>query len=351
MKIHLLTLATLVLVATACSKTDTETPDTKGRTFTLTAALPADKPGSRALLEEDGATPHGLVMGWETADKLYLNFKHGGTFYRTDAPIVPESISDDKTIASFTVTIPEEIPAGVPFDLYSVYQKESTLGENDGGYFEKGKNNNVYVCEDSEEECITLDKMGTAKKGIARPVLTFKQTGITASTIAPIAFEHRGWMMALHFKNASEAEIRLPENLEFQYGSASASSFIWNGYHGLGTVKIDLDNDAVSNSSDNWSSKACVNFTINKYGWLPLCGQKLGAGETIVLYRWLISTPAIHKMYGYGNISGADRKSVDSPNGQYLPAKTVEKGKVYHTYMTWDGTHLKITDSAFNPLP
>lgn len=193
--------------------------------------------------------------------------------------------------------------------------------------------------------------MGSAQNGVMRPVLTFKQTGITASTIAPMAFEHRGWMMALHFKNASEAEIDLPVKLVFRYGTNSASSFIYNGYHGTNIVKIDLDNDAVSTSSDNWSSKACVWFLINDYSWQPLSGQKLGAGQTIVLYRWVIGTPAIDKMYGEGNFPGNEKSTKNSPDGKYLPAKTVEKGKVYHTYMTWDGTNLKITDSAFNPHP
>lgn len=354
MKQKIFFLAALALVAASCAKNEIDAPaQEQGRTLTLAATLPGEPndPETRLALQTDDATPHGLLLKWSEGDKLYLNFKHGGTFYRIDAPIVPGSISANGKTASFTITVPEEIPTGVPFDLYGVHQKVSTWGENDGGYFEKGQNNNVYVCENSEEECITLDKMGGAQNGIARPVLTFKQTNITAATIAPIAFEHRGWMMALHFKNTSEAEIDLPRKLEFRYRSASASSFIYNGYHGLETVKIDLDNDAVSASSSSWDSKACVYFTINKYSWLPLSGKKLGAGQTIVLYRWAISTPAIDKMYATGIISGADRDSQNSPDGKFLPAKTVEKGKVYHTYMTWDGTHLKITDSSFAPRP
>lgn len=353
MKQKIFFLAALALLAASCAKNEIDAPaQEQGRTLTLAATLPGEPndPETRVALQSDGATPHGLLLKWEANDKLYLNFKHGGTFHRTDAPIVPGSISANGKTASFTITVPDAIPAGVPFDLYGVHQKERTWGGNNGGYFEKGQNNNVYVCEEQEEECITLDKMGGAQKGIARPVLTFAQKGITADAIAPIAFEHRGWMMALHFKNASAAEIDLPISLKFQYIRASETSFIWNGYHGTNTVMIDLDNDAVSTTS-SWSSKACVKFTINEYDWLPLYRQKLGAGETIVLYRWAISTPAIDKMYATGIISGADRDSQNSPNGKYLPAKTVEKGKVYHTYMTWDGTHLKITDSSFAPRP
>ena len=44
--------------------------------------------------------------------------------------------------------------------------------------------------------------------------------------------------------------------------------------------------------------------------------------------------PAIDKMYAEGNISGKDLNTRNSPDGKFLPGKTVEKGKVYHTYMT-----------------
>lgn len=290
-------------------------------------------------------------MKWENAEKLYLNFKYNETFYRTNAPIVPESISADGTKASFTVTIPTEIPEGATFDLYGVYQKESTWDENNGGYFEKGENNNVYICENREEECITLDKMGSTQTGIARPVLTFKQTGITASTIAPIALEHRGWMMALHFKNISGAEINLPEYINFEYATEPTASFIYNGFIGRQEVKIDFDNGTISNTNSYEGTMRCVWFATEKYSWLPLYGQKLGAGETVVLYRWLISTSDIAKMHALIFYPGAATYTTISPDGKFLPAKTVENGKVYHTYMTWDGTHLKITDSAFNPLP
>ena len=341
--------AALALMVASCSNEElTETvQQNPPHIITLTASLPSADPQTRTTLAKDG---EGIVMKWENTDKLYLNFKYGANFYRADAPIVPASISADKRQASFMVTVPTEIPAGATFDLYGVYQKASNWDLGDGGYFEKDENNNVYVCEMNEESNITLDKMGTTDKGIARPVLTFAQTGITAAAIAPIVFEHRGWMMALHFKNATGAEMELPSKLYFQYETKSPSSFIYNGARYYNPVEIDLSSGIVSSNGYHWTSKASVYFR-NDFNWLPLFGQKLGAGETIVLYRWLMSTPDIDKMYGAFKLGLDEPKTTDSPNGKYLPAKTVEKGKVYHTYMVWDGTDLKVTDRTGTPMP
>lgn len=343
-------LAALVMIAAGCSKQEFKeaVQQNNPRIITINASLPSVDSQTRTTLAQDG---EGIVMKWENTDKLYLNFKYGGNFYRADAPIKAASISADKRQASFTVTLPSAIPDGAAFDLYGVYQKESTRSENNGGYFEKGKNNNVYVFENGEEDCITLDKMGTVQSGIARPAVTFKQIGITATTMAPIVFEHLGWMMALHFKNDSGAQIDLPKTLDFRYVEESSTSFIYNGLHLFSDVSIDLSTGLASSSSTEWEKKARVWFSINGYYWLPLFGKKLGAGETIVLYRWLISTPNIDKMYGDGYISGNFILTDSSPDGKYLPAKTVEKGKVYHTYMTWNGTHLKITDRNGTPMP
>ena len=349
-KFNFILAALVMLAAGGCSKQEFKeaVQQNNTRIITINASLPSVDSQTRTTLAQDGA---GIVMKWENTDKLYLNFKYGGNFYRADAPIKESSISADKRQASFTVTLPSAIPDGATFDLYGVYQKESTLNENNGGYFEKGKNNNVYVFEKSEEGCVTLDKMGTLQSGIARPAVTFKQIGITATTMAPIVFEHLGWMMALHFKNDSGAQIDLPKYLDFRYVGKSSTSFIYNGNHLFCDVSIDLSSGLVSNDTTEWEKKARVWFTINDYYWNPLCGKKLGAGETIVLYRWLISTPNIDKMYGDGYISGNFILTDSSPDGKYLPAKTVEKGKVYHTYMTWNGTHLKITDRNGTPMP
>ena len=56
-----------------------------------------------------------MDMKWETGDKLMLNFKYNGSYYKADAPIVPASISGDGKTAQFTITVPSEIPADATF--------------------------------------------------------------------------------------------------------------------------------------------------------------------------------------------------------------------------------------------
>ena len=65
-------------------------------------------------------------------------------------------------------------------------------------------------------------------------------------------------------------------------------------------------------------------------------------GSTRILYRWVVSTPQIEQMQVTFEPMGSS--SFYSTNN--LPGRTVQKGKVYHTFLNWDGTNLKITNRA-----
>ncbi len=333
-------LAALALVAASCAKTEIDAPaQEQGRTLTLTASLPADGPESRMAYATDGRTPHGLTLKWAAGDKLHLCFVHGGQYYHADTEALEAShITTDGKRANFTVTVPAAIPADAAFDFHAVYQKINTWTNNNGGYFETGTAN--YIFEDNEEQCITLDREGSSQKGIIRPALRYTQKNATAATLGSMAFEHMGWVLALTFTNSSGAEMDLPASLRLRYDRESPTSFIWNGFHGFNTVKTDLNSGTASSSTSGWDSKACVHFEINfvGYTWHPLYGQKLAAGASITLYRWVISTPQIEPMLGYLQRIGAQS---ENRTVTQLPSKTVENGKVYHVRLEWDGSALQ----------
>ncbi len=331
-------LAALALIAASCAKNEIDAP-AQGRTLTLAATLPADGPESRMTYAPDSRTPHGLTLKWAAGDKLHLCFVHGGQYYHADTEALEAShITTDGKRANFTVTVPAAIPADAAFDFYAVYQKINTRSPYNGGYFEAGTAN--YIFEDYEEQCITLDREGNTQKGIIRPALRYTQKNATAATLGSMAFEHMGWVLALTFTNSSGAEMDLPASLRLQYDRESPTSFIWNGFHGFNTVKTDLNSGTASSSASGWNSKACVHFDINiaGYNWLPLYGQKLAAGASITLYRWVISTPQIEPMRGYMMRIGAQ-----SENRTVTPlfSKTVQSGKVYHVRLEWDGSALQ----------
>ena len=165
MKKFYLTIAALALIAAGCSNQElTEAvqdgQDSNARVITLQAAMPetADEASAtRATYEPDGASVSGIVMKWTADDKLQLCFKHGTACYYKEAPIVPASISADGKTATFTLTVPTEIPATDTFDFYAVYQRKHPYDPG-SGYFETGTTN--YSIVTSEFENVTLAQKG-----------------------------------------------------------------------------------------------------------------------------------------------------------------------------------------------
>ena len=349
------TLAALALIAAGCSNQDfteavQENRENNPRTITLQTSMPEitdDTPATRTTYESDGAEISGIVMKWETTDKLKLCFKHGDACYHKDADIVPGGISADGKTATFMLTVPTEIPAADAFDFYAVFQKKCP-SQSYGCKFEEGTAN--YEFERHEENNVTLDKTGNGGCGIINPMMLFSRPGVTAARLSTLKldFAHTGWVMALHLKNSSAAEMDLPFYVDVCYGTESATSFIWNGIPGDYTVKMDVTSGTVISNAEAWNAKASVRFNVNGAAWLPLHGQKLGAGATIVIYRWAISTDQVDRMQaGMFRMDGATKDN----SSNFLPAKSVTKGKVYHVYVDWNGTDLKLTDRAGTPLP
>ena len=341
MKKILFTLAALAMIMVSCTQDNLEIEAQENRTFTVSAAMPEanDNAQTRVSLTPDAESgSYGLELKWENDDKLMLCFDHDGTYYHNDAPIVASTISTDGKTAQFAITIPTEIPTDATFNLYGVYQKTNTWYATNGGYFKGGTK--LYELENSEEECITLDEMGSAGKGIARPMLYFSQANIVNSSepaIALINLKHSGWMMALHFKNSSGVEINLPSTIQIAYSSSNPVKIL-NGYHGGEALTFDADTKVFSGGSTNASNTSTIYFSINQFGydWLPLYGNTLLAGESIVFYRWLVSSsleiPSFTSTSVY--LNGEKKPSTN------LSGKTVELGKVYHIGLIWDGTDL-----------
>ena len=341
MKYRLFTLALLAMIIVSCTQDNLEIEAQENRTFTVSAAMPEanDDAQTRVSLTPDAESgSYGLELKWENDDKLMLCLDHDGTYYHIDASIVPSSISNNGKSAQFTITIPTEIRANETFNLYGVYQKENTWTETNGGYFKDGTM--LYELENSEEESITLDKMGSYGNGIARPMLYFSQANIENSSepaIAPINLKHSGWMMALHFKNSSGVEMDMPVSLRLD--NPQGTKWAWNGYHGNNTIYFDVSTQAFSYESSTKERDRALWFKINDvgYNWLPLYGQKLAAGESIVVYRWVASLPDVPQLRGEATFRG----NIYPKTSTNMPSKTVTNGKMYHVYCEWDGTDYK----------
>ena len=149
---------------------------------------------------------------------------------------------------------------------------------------------------------------------------------------------------AVHLTNVSGAKVDFPKYVDMGYPTASATSFIWNGCQGSYAVKMDVTTRIVASYIPGWTGKAGIYFRVNEDGY-PLYRGRLGIGSTRILYRWVVSTPQIEQM----------RAKMMLPSGtlkfstNFLPARTVQNGKVYHVFLKWDGTNLTLTKRDGTP--
>jgi len=340
------TLAALALIAFGCTKQEQTETIQDNHTFvvTLQASMPENTDATRATYENDGAEISGIIMKWEESDKLKICFKHNDVCYYKDADIVPGSISEDGRKAKFNIEVPGEISDAATFDFHAVFQRKHPYNNNCGGFFQKSTTNFELVAE--EQENVTLNQKGESGKGIINPMLLFSHKNTNKAGLAALKldFAHTGWVMALHLKNNSGKEMELPSYIRIGYSDKSESSFIWNGHHSATSkVKMDVATGAVTADAPDWKSKACAGFAINEGKWNPLYNGKLAAGETLVVYRWLVSTDKIEKMGAF-----MQRKGIEEEDYSFnsLRARSVNKGKVYHVFVTWTGSAPTFTNRA-----
>ena len=249
-----LTFAALALMAAGCSNqeftTVQEDANNSPCVITLQASMPqlTDEAATRATYESDGEAVSGVVMKWTDADKLKLCFKHGGNCYHKDATIVPGSISADGKEAKFTWEMPAEIGDGDAFDFYAVYQRKIRNSDSNSTF----KDGTTEFKIDSEEyQNVSLNQTGEYGDGIINPMLLFSAKNTTKDGLGTLKLNlaHTGWIMALHLKNSTGAEMDFPDKITFQHATESTSSFIWNGsYSYPGTVKMDVSTGTVTSS-------------------------------------------------------------------------------------------------------
>lgn len=351
----LFTLAAFAMIMVSCTQdNDLEIERNEGRTVTISAAIPGGAPNTRVSLEPDGNTPHGIILKWENDDELKLGFEHGDNFYYNSAPIIPSSISADGLRADFAVTIPAEIPADDSFNIFGVYQRKSLQQFDDetgnpvDGFFEPGTKD--FILYNYEVRALTLDKDDTDYTGLGqwktRPALYFSQNDIQNSeslAINPINLKHSGWMIALHFKNASGVPI-MPQEI---YLYARNSPKVWNGNQRANKVTLNADNGTAfcDRPFYIWRNNTILfnmNYAHNEDS--KYFGETIAPGETVVFYRWLISEGldlnTIDANMVYTDSAGF--KESKAPTD--LPGRTVKNGNVFNVYTKWQYNQFSFVD-------
>lgn len=312
-----------------CTKTEV-TPSTESdRTVIVSATIPAEET-SRVSYDTSGAKLLNISLAWNEEDKLKLCFVHNGKYYYQDASLQKGTITEGGKKAKFKFTLPEGIPTGGSFTLHAVYQR--TDGEeSNGGYFLK--DTEKYVFENCEESRIALKKNeNESDAGIIRPTLKYTQENAKLSTLKNMPFEHLGWLMAIHLTNTTNRKINLGSALTLQYKKEdTSSSYIYNGNQSYDLINVDLKTKQIH------SEKADNKLVLFNIANSPFAKETLDPQESIVIYRWLISTPQIEEM----SINLYPQNDAKITASTPLPPKSIENGKVYHVYLKWNDYQLE----------
>lgn len=311
-----------------CTKTEVIPSTENDRTVIVSATIPAEET-SRVSYDTSGDKLLNISLAWNEEDKLKLCFVHNGKYYYQDASLQKGTITEGGKKAKFKITLPEGIPTGESFTLHAVYQR--TDGEeSNGGHFLK--NTEKYVFENCEESRIALKKNeNESDAGIIRPTLKYTQENAKLSTLKNMPFEHLGWLMAIHLKNTAQKTVKLASSLTLQYKGNTSSSYIYNGNQSFDLINVNLKTKEIhSGKTDN----KVVLFNITNS---PFAKETLETGESIVIYRWLISTPQIEEM----SINLYPQNDAKITAKTPLSRKDVEKGKVYHVYLKWNDKQLE----------
>ncbi len=311
-----------------CTKTEV-TPSTENdRTVIVSATIPAEET-SRVSYDTSGAKLLNISLAWNEEDKLKLCFVHNGKYYYQDASLQKGTITEGGKKAKFKITLPEGIPTEASFTLHAVYQR--TDGEeSNGGHFLK--DTEKYVFENCEESHIALRKNeNESDAGIIRPTLKYTQENAKLSTLKNMPFEHLGWLMAIHLTNTTNRKVNLASALTLQYKKEDTSSYIYNGNQSYDLINVDLKTKQIH------SEKADNKLVLFNIANSPFAKETLETGESIVIYRWLISTPQIEEMSI--NLYPHDNTKITASTS--LSRKNVENGKVYHVYLKWNDYQLE----------
>ena len=343
MRKTLFTLAALAMIMVSCTQDNIEIEQEDNRTFIVSAAMPkADDAQTRVSLTPDAETANfGLDLKWEEDDKLMLCFEQDGTYYHNDAPIVASTISDDGKTAQFAITVPSEISANATFDCEVVYQKPNSYGgaNSNGGFFESVDGVSKFKLVNRADQGVTLDKPGSTQSGIMRPMVYDYKKGITKNGFGNINLKHSGWVMALHFKNTSSSSKQLPAWIIMS--DLNEKGWTWNGRFSYNASFFEVSTHSFSNTGNKLYSE--LRFRIAESDWMPFYGKEILSGNEVIFYRWVTSLPSVPKLRGELSIGG---DIVNASTETFLDPKTVEIGKVYHVYTTWNGTEFEFSPST-----
>lgn len=301
--------------------------DIPERVVTFKATLPADNGNetkTRLCFKDDNG---GIKTEWEELeDKLHLFLERDNNSSETYQVVaIIKSVDGSGRTAEFEMKLPEKWCKG-NCNVYGILLRTSPKGSpndptqpckiikrNNQDYFQVNANEALY-----------------SSYHKSNPILWFKHENfnIGEASNMQINLQHCGYLVAMHIKNKKNNQLEI-KDIKL-YAQNTQERFFPKDHINI-AVKTG---HCVPN---NMSGSYFLKFADRDNGNTSFA--KIQSSRTVVLYHWLpyfddrMKFPALQKV------------SFDIPSTKDLQLATtehlIEKGKVYHLYLEWDGQKFK----------
>lgn len=327
--ITIFSLAALIL--TSCDREENDTPMYPGpeRVITLTAALPGGEghgAKTRLTFEEVGGE---IKTKWESDhDVLHLlliNNSEDAKIKEWKTVATIKKVNNDNRIAEFEIKLPNEWTEG-NIDVYGLLQRSNSPSIEIPCIEKKRKEvGNIFRMKVEDETAFSTE-------GSSNPALWFKQEGVKIAKVNNMCvnLQHCGYLVAIHINNKSEFEFKFKE-IGLYVSSSRRDLFFEEQF-----VNIDVETGQYipNNLTDGSYFSRILNLGA------PI---SIASHTTKVLYHWF--------PLNEGNNNFPETlMQLDTKNAQAqywsinIPPHTVDKGKVYHLYLMYDGSKLTRDD-------
>lgn len=286
--------AALLIAACADDKEFAEftQPSQSGTTVTVAASMPGGKSVSKiGLAQSDNSL--NIISQWQSADEVQIFVsQNGNSFEIGKSPV--QNISNDGKSCSFSFDLPSEISADAPYSVYGFCGID-------------GKLENGTITIDAAAKRIPLAKMKAPCYFVAQPT----------SANFEAKFNHIGTYEILHVANNSTSEITFTHN-----GYTTSSPWYYNAMHG--TLPCSTSTGTLTNTGADGEA-------VSESATIP-------AGTTASIVSWYLPTgSAVSEAVLNAAINGNVVKSSDKKSSTV----SIQNGKAYHLYATWNGTELR----------
>jgi hypothetical protein len=296
----------LLLLLGACSEEEVMQP--ASREIVFTATMPGDdtsalQPGTLKSVVTVSSNDESLnlVAKWKEDDKIQIYVRQEGKVYKVEQLCSIYDIGSNGKTCSFMFSLPSAVDAEKDYDVIGVTGVSTT-----------------YISGSDVIAVSQLKRTAVEANGEVASPLWFVTTKSASSAGLQAQFQHLGTYEVLHVKNKSK----------------SSMTFRHRGFEVTNHWYKSSDNTVLSTSYTPSVSSATGDAESDKI-------ITIAAGGSGRVLSWYIPSGA--KITDAKLKATVNGKSVTTADTKTSSA-TIERGKAYHMYVTWDGNDLRFNE-------